>query len=127
MPSYTIDIVPVPKPRMTQRDRWKQRPVVKNYHAFCDELRLLLPLPMRRPMLDQAIHELDLTFHIPMPEKSWSKKKRAELEGKPHQQKPDIDNLLKAWMDCLYRNDQVIWKVSASKLWSVKGAIEVRL
>ena len=127
MPSYLIDIVPVPKPRMTQRDRWKQRPIVKKYHVFCDELRLLLPLPMRRPMLNQAIHELDLTFHIPMPEKSWSKKKRAELEGKPHQQKPDIDNLLKAWMDCLYRNDQVIWKVSASKLWSVKGAIEVRL
>ena len=126
MPSYTIDIVPVPKPRRTQRDRGKQRPVVKNYHAFCDELRLLLPLPMRRPMLDQAIHELDLTFHIPM-SASWSKKKRAELEGKPHQQKPDIDNLLKAWMDCLYRNDQVIWKVSVSKLWSVKGAIEVRL
>ena len=120
MPSYTIDIVPVPKPRMTQRDRWKQRPIVKKYHAFCDELRLLLP------MLDQAIHELDLTFHIPM-SASWSKKKRAELEGKPHQQKPDIDNLLKAWMDCLYRNDQVIWKVSVSKLWSVKGAIEVRL
>ena len=126
MPSYTIDIVPVPKPRMTQRDRWKQRPIVKKYHTFCDELRLLLPLPMRRPMLDQKIHELDLTFHIPM-SASWSKKKRAELEGKPHQQKPDIDNLLKAWMDCLYRNDQVIWKVSVSKLWSVKGAIEVRL
>lgn len=126
MSSHTIDIVPVPKPRMTQRDRWKQRPIVKKYHAFCDELRLLLPLKMKRPMLDQKIYELDLTFHIPM-SPSWSKKKRAELEGKPHQQKPDIDNLLKAWMDALYRNDAVIWKVSASKLWSVKGAIEVRL
>lgn len=77
-------------------------------------------------MLDESIHEIDITFHIPM-SPSWSKKKRAELEGKPHQQKPDIDNLLKAWMDCLYRNDAVIWKVSASKLWSVKGCIEVRL
>lgn len=126
MPSYTIDIVPVPKPRMTQRDRWKQRPIVKKYHAFCDELRLLLPLPMRRPMLDQKIHKLSITFYLPMPQ-SWSKKKKEKMCMKPHQQKPDIDNLLKAWMDALYRNDQVIWSVTMEKRWFEKGAIEVRL
>jgi len=126
VPSYTIDIVPVSKPRQTQRDRWKERPVVKKYRNFCDELRLLLPLPMRRPLLNEAIHEVHLTFNIPMPE-SWSKKKKTEMVMRPHQQKPDIDNLLKAWMDCLYRNDAVIWRVSMEKRWSVKGSIEVRL
>jgi Holliday junction resolvase RusA-like endonuclease len=81
---------------------------------------------MRRPLLNEAIHEVHLTFNIPMPE-SWSKKKKTEMVMRPHQQKPDIDNLLKAWMDCLYRNDQVIWRVSMEKRWSVKGSIEVRL
>ena len=32
-------INPVSKPRMTQRDVWKKRPVVVKYHAFCDEMR----------------------------------------------------------------------------------------
>ena len=126
MPSYLIDIMPVPKPRMTQRDRWKQRPIVMKYHAFCDELRMLLPLPMRQPILSQKIHKISITFFLPMPN-SWSKKKQQEMCMKPHQQKPDIDNLLKSWMDALYRNDQVIWSVKMEKRWFTKGAIEVRL
>lgn len=32
-------IVPVPKPRMTQRDKWQKRPAVMRYRAFCDEVR----------------------------------------------------------------------------------------
>ena len=34
-------------------------------------------------------------FEMPMP-KSWSKKKRAAMDGKPHQSVPDADNLVKA-------------------------------
>lgn len=80
-------INPVPKPRMTQRDAWKKRPVVVKYHAFCDEMRANhFTLP------ESGAH---LTFVIPMP-KSWSKKKRIEMNGKPHQQRPDVDNLIKA-------------------------------
>ena len=30
-------ITPVPKPRMTQADRWRKRPCVVRYFAFCDE------------------------------------------------------------------------------------------
>ena len=119
--------MPVPKPRMTQRDRWKERPVVVNYRNFCDELRLKLPRQLRLPDLAERVQTIDIQFNIPMPEKSWSKKKRMEMDKQPHQQKPDIDNLLKAWMDALYRNDAVIWKVSASKMWSIKGSIVVDL
>lgn len=35
-----FDICPLPKPRMTQRDRWAKRPAVLRYRAFCDEVRL---------------------------------------------------------------------------------------
>tara|TARA_R110002020_G_scaffold209351_1_gene415310 strand:+ start:826 stop:1206 length:381 start_codon:yes stop_codon:yes gene_type:complete len=126
MPSHIIPITPVSKPRMTQRDRWKERPVVKRYRDFCDELRLKLPKQLRLPDLADKIQTIDIQFFLPMA-KTWSKKKKIAMDGQPHQQKPDIDNLLKAWMDALYRNDAVIWKVSASKMWSLKGSIVVEL
>ncbi|MGK4302143.1 RusA family crossover junction endodeoxyribonuclease, partial [Klebsiella pneumoniae] len=34
------DITPIGKPRMTRADKWKQRPEVIRYRAFCDEARL---------------------------------------------------------------------------------------
>ncbi|WP_334470410.1 hypothetical protein [Arsenophonus sp. PmNCSU2021_1] len=39
-------IVPVPKPRMTQRDVWEKCQVVVRYRTFCDAVRnagLVLP------------------------------------------------------------------------------------
>lgn len=104
-----IPITPVGKPRMTQRDRWAKRPAVVRYYQFCDELRLKHPAAL--PPL------LIVTFYLPMP-KSWSKKKKAAYNGKPHQQKPDIDNLCKAVMDALAKDDSYIWCVSAKKYWT---------
>lgn len=53
--------------------------------------------------------------------KSWSKKKREEMDGKPMQQKPDIDNAVKGFVDSLFyqqeANDCEIWHISASKHW----------
>jgi Holliday junction resolvase RusA-like endonuclease len=39
---------------------------------------------------------------------SWSKKKKAEFNGKPHQQKPDLDNLIKAFKDALCEDDSYV-------------------
>lgn len=109
-------ILPVPKPRMTQRDRWAKRPAVLRYRAFCDEVRAagveLYPC---------GTH---VTFIIPMPA-SWSKRKRAEMDGQPHQQKPDWDNLAKALCDAVYDDDAHIWDMRVSKLWGKEGAIEI--
>lgn len=111
-------INPVSKPRMTQRDVWKKRPVVVKYHAFCDEMRA-----SRFTLPESGAH---LTFVIPMP-KSWSKKKRIEMNGKPHQQRPDVDNLIKAVMDAIFDEDCRVWNISASKLWGEQGKIGVTL
>ncbi|WP_158785394.1 RusA family crossover junction endodeoxyribonuclease [Pantoea sp. BAV 3049] len=110
------DICPLPKPRMTQRDRWAKRPAVLRYRAFCDEVRL------RGMTLPQfGCH---VTFVLPMPD-SWSKKKRAEYIGRPHQQKPDADNLLKALMDAIYDDDCAVWDVRVTKLWGEGGRIQL--
>lgn len=101
---------------MTQRDRWKKRPAVERYHAFCDELRVQWQRPLP--------NEIELIFYLPMPP-SWSKKKRREFVVSPHQQKPDIDNLAKAVMDALCKDDARIYKLTASKFWSDRPGIEI--
>jgi len=87
------------------------------YRSFADKCRLLnIELPESGAQI---------IFHLPMP-KSWSKKKRAAMLGKPHQQRPDISNLLKAIEDALYRDDSTIWNYRGlTKLWSSGGYINV--
>jgi Holliday junction resolvase RusA-like endonuclease len=107
-------LTPVPKPRQTQADRWKKRPAVLRYRAFCDEVRALgIQL---RPTGDRVI------FILPMP-KSWPKKKRAEMNGQPHQGKPDADNMLKALWDAVHQEDKHIFHADALKFWGEEGAI----
>lgn len=116
-PIVRIPIVPIGKPRMTRSDRWKQRDCTDRYWLFKDEIRAAWG---NRPLPDR----LEIKFVMPMPE-SWSKKKRSGMTGKPHQQKPDIDNLIKSVLDSLCENDAYIWQVSASKVWGDVGAIEI--
>ena len=114
---FRID--PVAKPRMTQSDKWKQRPAVLTYRAFCDLLRL------------QAQQEgfalgdrVGISFSVPMP-RSWSKKKKLEFNGTPCQAKPDLDNLCKSVLDALMTEDKFVWKLQAEKRWSITGMIEI--
>ena len=107
-------ITPIPKPRMTQSDRWKKREPVLRYRAFCDHVRLLgIKIP------ESGYH---ITFVLPMPQ-SWSKKKREEMTGKPHQQKPDKDNLEKALLDAVFDEDCRVWDGRVTKVWGESGQI----
>lgn len=71
--------------------------------------------------LGETIH---VVFHIPMP-KSWSAKKRKTMRGMPHQQRPDIDNILKGLMDAVLPEDSHVHGVVAYKTWADTGAIEI--
>lgn len=108
-------IAPVPKPRMTRSDRWKARPAVMRYRAFCDEARLF---KMRIVAGDSV------EFRIPMPS-SWPEWKKAEHDGIPHRSTPDLDNLIKAALDAIYNDDAGIHALCASKVWARDGAIVV--
>ena len=110
------DIAPVSKPRQTQSDKWKKRPCVLKYRAFADECRLK----------GIKISECGdtITFHIPMP-KAWSQKKKSEMVGVGHQQRPDIDNLTKALLDAVFKEDCRVWSICTFKLWAYDGAIEI--
>jgi Holliday junction resolvase RusA-like endonuclease len=112
-----FDIDPIAKPRMTSSDRWQKREVVQRYYAFKDELRLLA-----RQKNYKIGNRLDISFILPIP-KSKSEKEKEKLDSTPHLQKPDLDNLIKAFLDALLENDSKIWLIHAYKLWGKKGKI----
>jgi Holliday junction resolvase RusA-like endonuclease len=55
--------------------------------------------------------------------KSWSTKRRQKMEGQPHTQRPDIDNLCKSVLDALYMEDSHIHEISLKKVWARNGFI----
>lgn len=112
-----LPVTPLGKPRMTQRDRWKERPAVMAYRTYCDELRL------RLPRYELPVH-LYIVFHLPMPA-SWSNKKKQAMAGTLHESKPDIDNLAKGFMDAFKCEDKHVAVLHAEKYWAWEGGITV--
>ncbi len=112
----TYNIPPVAKPRMTQRDKWAKRPAVIKYRQFCDRVRFA-----RMQLYPCGLH---ITFVVPMPG-SWSERKKAAFDGQPHQQRPDLDNYLKAVLDAVYSEDSHIWDMRITKIWGREGKIIV--
>ena len=117
MIEYFID--PIGKPRMTQRDKWKKRPCVLRYREFCDRTRAAFEL-VRFELPDA----FSIRFTVEMPA-SWSAKKRAAMLGAPHQQKPDIDNMIKAVCDAAKKEDCTVHRVNAEKVWGKAGSIKI--
>jgi Holliday junction resolvase RusA-like endonuclease len=115
MIEFKID--PIAKPRMTRGDRWRHRQIVDHYFAFKDQLVLMANFNKF-----ELGDKYKVEFFIKMPD-SWSLKKKKLMEGKPHQQKPDLDNLLKAVQDCLLDKDESIYCIEASKCWWYEGKI----
>ena len=113
-----LDITPVPKPRQTRADKWKKRPSVLRYRAFADEVRLKVPR-------DLDLNGKSIVFTFAMP-KSWSKKKKAQMDGVPHTQTPDLDNVLKALMDAHMNDDSGVWHLEIlAKIWGYSGSIRI--
>lgn len=76
----------------------------------------LFPVPFEGPVQIEVV----CTFAIP---KSWSKAKRAAQMHRPHCQKPDGDNLLKAVKDALnriaWRDDGQVYDARVRKVWGL--------
>lgn len=115
-----IYIDPIGKPRMTRSDKWKKRDCVLRYRCFADELRLNY-----KETKNQKTGSFNFCFYFKMPE-SWSKKKKEEMLGKPHKQKPDIDNIVKACLDALFKDDSFIYRIKAEKYWANEGSIIIQ-
>lgn len=108
---------PVAKPRMTQRDRWKKRASVLRYFAYRDAIRA-------QAGTFQLLGTLTIAFYLPVP-KSWSGVKKDRLIDKPHEQRPDLSNLIKGFEDCFDHlegwDDSMVWRINAQKRWTREG------
>ena len=102
---------------MTKSDRWKKRPAVMRYWDYKDEVKAA---KARLPKSGCQV-----IFFMPMP-KSWSEQKKLIWELQAHQQRPDVDNLLKGLMDAVYGEDAGVWDVHVTKLWGREGKIIIR-
>lgn len=107
---------PMGKPRMTQRDVWKQRPVVLRYRDYCDRIVEAAPATV----LNSDAYAISIVAYIAMP-KSWSKKKQVQHWGTIHRTKPDWDNIGKAVCDALFKDDSILGDGRVQKFWCAAG------
>ena len=114
-----LNITPVAKPRMTQRDKWAKRKCVTDYYSYKDKVREAVSAD------DFPVCGAHVTFFLPMP-KSWSNTKKQRHYLKPHQSRPDVDNLAKGLLDALYEEDAHIYDLRVSKYWAYTGLITIQ-
>lgn len=116
---YEFIIDPVPKPRMTRRDKFNPGARAINYFAFRSALKSMANL---QGLIDLP-GDLHIYFRIKMPD-SWSNKKKLEYFQTPHCVRPDLDNLIKSVLDTLSPGDDShIYRILAEKFWNDKGQI----
>lgn len=91
-------------------------------------VRLTAAQHFREPLAGPVRLEVLAVFAPPA---SWSKRKTAAMLGKPHVQRPDLDNIYKSVCDGLngiaYADDGQVAEVAAVKRWGPRAHIVVTI
>ena len=121
----TIPQTPIPQPRHR---------VLKNGFSFdpAKEKKNFVRMQMMETIdfkLNQPI-EITMLFYMPIPKATSKKKKALMIENKiPHTKKPDIDNIIKFYMDAMtgvvIYDDNQIHSLTAKKLYSDTPRTEI--
>lgn len=112
---FTVPGDPMGKPRMTQQDRWKKRPVVLRYRQYCDLIRACAGKIPDDPFA------IVVYAHIAMAD-SWSRRKKDAERGKLCRLRPDYDNIAKAVGDALFDEDSLLGGGTCWKFWCDAGS-----
>ncbi len=118
---FAVKVVPMGAPRQSRRDAWAPQECVLRYREFKDALRDGAPVGMTREPV-----EVRLVAWVGMPA-SWSKKKRAGMNGHLHRVKPDGDNIFKGVADALWEQDSCIAISRVEKRWCKRGEERVEV
>lgn len=117
MPTFRVEITPMGKPRMTQRDKWLNppRPCIADYRAY----EQIVGLTANTKNFQLPDSGFTMRFYFPTDKVArW---------GKAHQNKPDLDNCIKAVFDILREEDQKVCGFRACKFWAKVGALEIEV
>jgi Holliday junction resolvase RusA-like endonuclease len=93
------------------------------YRFWCDRVRKAVG---RKLPIADLVGALDWTAYFEPPQ-SWSKKRRAACIGELHCAKPDRDNIDKAVLDCLYKQDSGIAMGTIQKRWDWTARLEITI
>ncbi len=120
---FKINPVPASRPRVS---RWSTY-YPKKYTKFKKEMEALTS-ELETTLSEKPV-SVELEFGIMMP-KSWSKKKRKELNNTYCSNNSDIDNYIKAILDSLngvvYVDDKQVVELFAKKIYSEEGYIQYK-
>jgi|TARA_Y100000310_G_scaffold139258_2_gene138553 Holliday junction resolvase RusA-like endonuclease len=117
--SIIIEGQPVAAPRQTRSDRWRQRPAVMRYRAWCERARIIAAKNPHYIQCQNIAPSAKVRVHafLAFP-KSYSVRKRESLRGLPHVLKPDADNICKSILDALFKeSDSAIHTIYIAKRW----------
>lgn len=133
-----LDVTPVSAVRTVQKDAVffripmdQLRPAGKNrririerYNRYKISVSALAKAAKFVPP-EQGMHVI---FHMPVP-KSWPKHKKISSHMKLHMIRPDLDNLIKGFLDGLLAEDNFIADLRATKRWvnQESGYIEISI
>jgi len=120
-PKYAFKINPKPALRVNHKTIFTQSTKAKAARAYAAYKK---ELALRAKIIGYTLPEngiLIIKFTMPIPIRG------GEVRiGLPHTQKPDIDNLVKAFMDSIaIGSDEFIHTIHACKVWGEFGGIEV--
>lgn len=117
---FNINPVPASRPRVS---RWSTY-YPKKYTKFKKDMEALTSELETTP--SEKLVSVELEFGIMIP-KSWSKKKKEELNNTYCSNNSDIDNYIKAILDSLngivYVDDKQVVELFAKKIYSEEGYI----
>lgn len=117
---FNINPVPASRPRVS---RWSTY-YPKKYTKFKKDMEALTSEMETTP--SEKLVSVELEFGIMIP-KSWSKKKKEELNNTYCSNNSDIDNYIKAILDSLngivYVDDKQVVELFAKKIYSEEGYI----
>lgn len=115
----------MPEATMRTKAAATRRRALLRYANYKNRLAILILAAKPRVRFTDVLPEI--TFIMPMPP-SWSEKKCAAYDGQPHTQKPDLDNLLKAFKDSVFPEDEHIhtYAQPIRKVWGRVGEIIIR-
>ena len=118
---HTVPLAPFGKarPRVTQNGQHTYMPA--EYEANKQALQWMFP----RFDVPELVR-LTVVAVRPMP-KSWSKAKKAEMNGRYATPKPDADNINGAIMDALFPDDSIVVEQASRKIWGEEAALHIKI
>ncbi len=116
-----LHIAPKPAPRMNYRFKNERAVAYLAWKKVVRELALKEGLaPGMKPV------KVRVVFYMEIPT-SWNRAKKTELQMQLYQGTPDLDNLLKGFLDACFDEDKSIARVIAEKRWAAVGGIEFKV